>query len=163
MFEKHATRLGSPNTRDLVGGVMLVLLGLFFAYFGASLRMGTASRMGPGYLPLVLSWGLVIFGVVILTRAFMSKEPAPDWPKLRPLIFILLGPVLFGLLIQPLGLIPTIVIVALVASYAAPGTSVLTGVISAIVLAFFCAGVFVYLLSQPIPLWPEVLWTYFTI
>lgn len=145
--------LAVKNARDLFAGSMLAVVGLTTAYLGHGLSFGTKSRMGAGFLPNTLSWIVVGLGALILLRSFIVTDDAPEWPKLRPFAFIALGPVLFALLINPLGLIPTIVIVAAFVRFATPQKVTPRTFVFPAVLAVGCAFVFVYLLKLPIPLW----------
>lgn len=145
--------LAVKNTRDLVAGSMLAVVGLTTAYLGRGLSFGSLSRMGSGFLPNTLSWVVVVLGAMILLRSFVVAEEAPEWPRLRPFAFICLGPIVFALLIGPLGLIPTIMVVTAFVRCATPQKITLRTFVFPPVLAAGCAFVFVYLLNLPIPLW----------
>lgn len=141
------------NSRDLVAGSMMAIVGLTTAYLGSGLSFGTISRMGSGFLPNTLSWIVVGLGALILLRSFIVADDAPEWPRLRPFAFICLGPILFALLIDSLGLIPTIMVVTAFVRCATPQKVTLRTFVFPAVLAAGCAFVFVYLLNLPIPLW----------
>ena len=47
-------RVKSPQ--ELGAAVVFLVIGLAGIYFGRELVFGTASRMGPGYFPTLLSW-----------------------------------------------------------------------------------------------------------
>jgi len=145
--------LAVKNTRDLVAGSMMAIVGLTTAYLGRSLSFGTISQMGAGFLPNTLSWIVFGLGTLILLRSFVVADDAPEWPKLRPFAFISLGPIVFALLIGPLGLIPTIMAVTAFVRCATPQRITLRTFVFPAVLAAGCAIVFVYLLNLPIPLW----------
>ena len=51
---------------------MFVLLGLAFAIGGARYDVGSALRMGPGYVPLLLGGVLAVLGLVIVAQAFLG-------------------------------------------------------------------------------------------
>ena len=68
----------------LAGGVFVVV-GVAFAVAATRYELGSALRMGPGYVPLVLGallagLGLVVIGqgVAARVRAASAPEPAPD-------------------------------------------------------------------------------------
>ena len=65
------------NGKDFWAGMMYLGFGLYFAIYARNYNMGTALRMGPGYFPIVLSWMLVLFGGVVIARAFFSKLESP--------------------------------------------------------------------------------------
>jgi hypothetical protein len=61
------------NGKDLWAGIMFTATGIFFMIASRAFPMGTAVRMGPAYFPMVLGGMLVVLGLVILSRAFLSK------------------------------------------------------------------------------------------
>lgn len=58
--------------RDLFCGTFFVALGLAFAIGGSRYEVGSAARMGPGYLPLVLGGALALLGFITLGQAAMG-------------------------------------------------------------------------------------------
>lgn len=76
------------NGKDLWAGIMFTGTGIFFMIASRAFPMGTAVRMGPAYFPTVLGGILVILGLVILSRAFLSKvhHPIEVFPFRWPLL-----------------------------------------------------------------------------
>ena len=76
------------NGKDFWAGIMFTGTGIFFMIASRAFPMGMAVRMGPAYFPTVLGGLLVVLGVAILARAFLSKVPHPikvfpfRWPLL---------------------------------------------------------------------------------
>jgi hypothetical protein len=141
------------NKKDVTAGTLFILLGLGFglnAYL--SLDLGTSVRMGPGYFPLLLSGILVVLGVTILFRAFGAANEAWGAVAWRGLIFISLGPILFGALIQGLGLVPSLAIIAFITSFASQRMSPLLAITLSVGLVIFCVAVFSWGLGSPIRL-----------
>ena len=62
--------------------------------------------MGLGYLPTVLSSALVLVGAFLSLRALALDGAPIEASLVRPQIFILLAIVVFGLLIERVGLAP---------------------------------------------------------
>ena len=52
-------------TKDFLSGLMFVAFGLAALYFGQHLAVGTPVRMGPGYVPRMLSMILLALGVLV--------------------------------------------------------------------------------------------------
>lgn len=130
-------------------GVLFMLVGLFFAIQSANLEIGTAFRMGPGYFPLVLSAILIALGAVIFVSALRyASEPigAVAW---RGMAFILVAPIVFGLLLRGLGFIPSIFITALVAGFASSRMRPLYAAVIAAALTLFTTLVFIRGLGLP--------------
>ena len=141
------------NTKDASAGALFIVLGLAFglnAYL--SLDLGTTMRMGPGYFPLLLSGLLVILGVAILLRAFGAPNEAWGAFAWRGLLFISVGPILFGALIQGLGLVPALAIIAFVTSFASQRMSLWLAIALSAGLTLFCVAVFSWGLGSPIRL-----------
>ncbi len=117
--------------------------------------MGTALRMGAGYFPILVGGVLAGVGLVVSVRAFWGEsKPFPQlaW---RPLLMILISVVLFGLLIERLGLVLTTVVLVLVSRLAGIKFRWLESLALAGLLAMVCAALFVYGLSLLFPLWPR--------
>lgn len=144
--------------KEFLGGVLLMALAAFFIFFGWRLRVGSPGQMGPGFIPMSISVLLAFIGVTKIAmsaRAAMEEE-API-AKLRPLLFVAIAPVLFGLLIGPMGVVATVVIVSVFCRFAMGGGFSRSDMVIALLLSAFCAVVFVVLLGQALPLWPR--WT----
>lgn len=147
------TRGNSPNW-DLLGGVLVAALGIGFLALGWHLRPGTLAEMGPGFAPRALSFGMIAIGAILALKAVGRKAQPASWPRLRPFVIVVACPVLFGLLIRPLGLVPTILIVASLARLAEPQKFGWDAVLMPVGLAIFCVVVFVEFIELPIKLWP---------
>lgn len=126
-----------------------------FLYFGQNLRLGSVSRMGPGYLPHLLAWVLMGLGAAIALRSALTKPEAIAWPSLRAVAVITASPIVFGLLVRHAGLVLTVFTVAVFARLAQHERIGLSFVIAPVCIAALCTVIFAYLLEQPIPLWPS--------
>src|SRR4051794_41911093 len=73
--------------QDLWAGLLLAAFGIAALVFGADLAMGTARRMGPGYMPYGLAWLLVLCGAAVALRGVIAAgaavEPWRPWTPLR--------------------------------------------------------------------------------
>jgi hypothetical protein len=134
--------------------LLFIGIGALGAIMGSHYPMGSALRMGPGYFPVMLSYGTIILGAVILLRSFaIAGEPVSRIVP-RPLFFVLASIVVFGLLVTSAGLVLTTILSAMVGTFASQEMRWIERIAVSIALAVFCAGVFVYGLGQPIELWP---------
>jgi hypothetical protein len=61
-------------TIDRVSGAVLVLVGLFVVWERRVLPLGSASRPGPGYVPLLLAVLLIILGAILIARGKDAKN-----------------------------------------------------------------------------------------
>lgn len=142
------------DPQRLLFALFLLALGGLGLWLAASLSIGTPLRMGPGYLPRALSIILLLFGAGLAIASFAADGPPLERWSWRGLALILAALCLFGVLVERIGLIPTIPIVALLATLAAPDRRWREAAIFAVCLAFFCALVFRVLLGLPLPLHP---------
>lgn len=107
----------SRDTRDILGGVLLIMAGLFFALYARQYAFGEAARMGPGYLPTVLGWLLAALGIVILLPALRRPGPALDI-RWKSLLLVVASIVFFAFTLPPLGLVPAVMGTVFLASLA---------------------------------------------
>jgi hypothetical protein len=157
--------LNIKNQKDFVFGLISMGIGAAFVWGATTYKVGDASRMGPGYFPLMLGILMTILGVVITFKALVFKTKGDDkigeWGW-KPLILIILANFAFGLLLVGLpsiklpamGMIVAIYALIFIASMAKDGWTVKSTFILATVLAVGCYIVFILLLKITIPVWP---------
>ena len=139
----------SFSSRDIVCGLLFILIGLFFAIQAYGLDLGTAFRMGPGYFPLVLAGILVILGVVVIVQGTQLEHEPMGPIAWRGLLFILPAPIFFGLTVRGLGFVPSLFFTGLLAAFAS--TKMRPGMALLLVggLTLFSMIVFNYALGLP--------------
>ncbi|MCC6194356.1 MAG: tripartite tricarboxylate transporter TctB family protein [Burkholderiales bacterium] len=142
------------NQKDFGAGLLYIAFGAVGFYIARDYGMGTASRMGPGYFPTVLSVLLMAFGLASAIRSFLTKEEAQvgkfAW---KAAAFILGATVLFGLLLTRAGLVIALVVLCLVSAAGSQSFKLewkATGLL--VILVTFCALVFAEGLGVPMPL-----------
>jgi len=100
----------SRDYQDLIAGGILVVLGIFAAWYAAErYPLGTVARMGPGMFPTAIGVLLAVLGVVIALPALARRGTLPI-PEFRPLLLVMAGIVAFALTIETLGMVPAIFI-----------------------------------------------------
>ena len=140
------------NIRDIGAGLIFITIGILFGLGSLGLEIGTALRMGPGYFPLVLAGILVVLGLVIVLQGFGHPTTGPLTVPWRGLILILAAPVVFGLTVRGLGLVPAVMLVVLIAAFASRRMSVLLALVLTVALTLFCVLVFSLGLGLPLRL-----------
>ena len=96
-------RIRTP--KDFWSGVMFCGFAAVAILAARGYSLGTAGKMGPGYFPLVLGGLLAGLGAVLIGRSLvLSGEPVARFHVL-PLAIIAAAICLFGVLIEPLGLV----------------------------------------------------------
>ena len=139
--------------RDIWAGALLAAFGVAALVFGADLAMGTARRMGPGYMPYGLAWLLVLIGAAVALRGVIGAGAAVEPMRLRPFVGVLGGGVAFALVIDRGGILLASA-GAILGAAAADRTSRWGEVATLAVLSMALAAiVFVKLLGLNIPLW----------
>jgi Tripartite tricarboxylate transporter TctB family len=140
--------------KDLAFALFLIALALIAFGATGSLAVGTASDMGPGFVPRVLAWIILGFGAGFLAMSFV-KTPGPI-PTLawRPLVTILASIALFAVLFAKLGLVAACVGAVVVAGTATSPVRWLQLLVFGLVIAAFSALLFVKGLGLPFRLWP---------
>ena len=64
-------------SKDLLSGLMFIAFGIVALYFGQKLALGTPVRMGPGYVPRMLSFILLSLGsIIVLVTLFRTADKA---------------------------------------------------------------------------------------
>jgi hypothetical protein len=144
-------RVKSPQ--DLGAGAVFVLIGLAGLYFGCELAFGTAARMGPGYFPILLSVLILAIGIIVAIRGLTTEGPPIEPVQLRPIAMIIAAILIFGVLIDVVGLALTALLLTVFAAYARREVKLTETILLGAGLAVFTVAVFVYLLGQPLPAW----------
>ncbi len=142
-------RVKSPQ--DIGAAAILILIGGCGVYFGRDLNFGSSARMGPGFFPVILSWLILAIGVLIGAKAFVFDGPPIERVKLRPILFVSISILLFGVVIEYIGLALTAILVTFIAAAGNTRTKWGETVILALVLSVFSVAIFIYGLGQPMP------------
>src|SRR5918995_5426223 len=104
--------------KDFWSGIMFLAFAAVAIFVARGYSMGAAGRMGPGYFPMALGIVLGGLGLILAIRSFFVAGERVDGIALRPLLTIVLAVVLFGLLIQHLGLVISLIIPIAVSTFA---------------------------------------------
>jgi uncharacterized membrane protein YozB (DUF420 family) len=72
------------NTKDLLGGGLLLAFAVAGYILNLDHTLGTARRMGPGYMPMLTFWLLGGLGItVMIIGLFNGPDPLDEWTKLE--------------------------------------------------------------------------------
>jgi len=146
------------SPKDFWAGVLFVSIGLFAIVIGSNYTLGTAARMGPGYFPRILGILLVALGAMIAIRGVrVPGDPVPPF-KWRPTLVVLGSVVLYGIIIQSIGVAISTVILIVSASAASHEFRFRESVIAGVLLSALAVFVFIVGLGLQLPIWP----TFFT-
>ncbi len=160
---RYSTRIKSQ--KDFFSGLLFMVVGIGFAWGATDYKIGDASRMGPGYFPLLLGVLLAIVGLVVTFLALVVETEDGDpigsiaW---KPLFFIILSNLTFGVLLGGLpsiglpymGLVAAIYALAFIAAMAGEEFKFKEVLILATVLAVMSYVAFIAFLKLQFPPWP---------
>ena len=146
--------------KDVLAGLLFVAVALIGLYVSRNYPIGTAVRMGTGYVPRLLCWLLLGLGAWVLVQGFFetqseraaSLSATAAW---RPLVFVTASLVIFGLSIERLGLVLSILLLIVVGAAGARGLRPFETVAAAVVLILLSWGIFIVGLGLAIPVWPD--------
>ena len=140
-------------SRDFWAGLMYFGFGAAAVFMARDYGMGSASRMGPGYFPMVLGALLMLFGAIALLRALLRHgEPlgAIGW---KALLLVSLGTLAFALLLRPAGFLVAVLALILISAAASVRFRLdWRSLLAMLALVAFCGLLFVKGLGVPMPL-----------
>jgi hypothetical protein len=146
--------------KDVLAGLMFMAVAVLGLYLSRNYPVGTALRMGTGYVPRLLCWVLLGLGAVVLLTGLREAPPRPTtrdevYSVARPVIFVTAGLVIFGLTLETLGLVISIALLIAIGAVAARNLKPLETAIAAVVLIVLSWAIFIIGLGVTIPVWPE--------
>lgn len=150
---RAATLLNIRLSKDLCAGIVFLLVGIAAVWFGRGLRFGSAANMGAGFMPVILGWMLFAMGAFTILRTIWIQSEAFGTLRLRPILLVLASVLAFGLLVERIGFVPTMVISILLATLAAEKPTPLYVLGMCLILPFAAVVLFVWGLGLPFDLW----------
>ena len=143
------------NAKDVASGLLLIVVAAAGLYLNQEHNLGTARRMGPGYMPMLVFWLQFGLGVIVLAIGlFNGPDPLERWAW-RELVLILASLCVFALLLETGGLFLAIAATVAVAALA-DRTHRPLGVLGLIIfLIALCWFVFIRELDIRVSIWPS--------
>lgn len=129
-------------SKDFLSGLMFIGFGLIALYFGQKLALGTPVRMGPGWVPRMLSLILIGLGGLICVVALVTKGEPVERIKWKPLTLVTIGIICFALLFESAGLLPALIVLVFISSLAGEEFKLMEVIGNTVVLAILCTVVF---------------------
>lgn len=138
-------------------GIMFAALGAGALIIAQNYEAGTFSRFGPGMVPRMVGWCLLVGGLIVIARSFVGEGARIEKWILRPNVFVLLSVVAFGLLIEHTGVIAAVIVMTAIsrAAQSIYNARWVETIVIAIALAAVAVFGFVLALELPIPIWPS--------
>ncbi len=142
--------------KDFWSGIMFLAFAATALLTARGYSLGNAGRMGPGYFPTMLGYALALVGAILVGRSFAVSGEGVARIHPVPLMTIALGVVLFGVLVEPLGLVIAVMVATLMACLAGGQRRAVEIAVLCVVMAAFSVGLFVLALRLPLQIWPSV-------
>ncbi|AMJ59466.1 tripartite tricarboxylate transporter TctB family protein [Bosea sp. PAMC 26642] len=141
--------------QDLLFGLFLVAVAAGALFATRNLNVGNAADMGAGYMPRVVSLGLLAFGLFFCARGVRRAGPAIEAVQLRPLLAVLGAVGIFALTAERLGLAIASVVTVVLAGFATREGRLRESLPFALALSAAAVLLFVKVLALPVPVWPR--------
>jgi hypothetical protein len=140
------------KAKDWWGGLMLIAIGTIAIVIARDYPFGSALRMGPGYVPIVLGALLIVFGLTLLGTALRGGESVEGEWSLRALVMLPLALMLFGVLMEHGGFVPAMLVLVFASAAASPEFKALDALLLSFGLTALSVVVFIWVLGLPYPL-----------
>lgn len=138
--------------KDLILGFIFLATSVLVITVASGYELGTTRQMGPGYLPLVLGGCLGLIALILIGRSFFGEAERAVTVRVKPAVFVLTAAIVFALLIRPLGLLITVFLLVIPATFADGGRRLKSILLLAAVLAIGTTLLFPIALGQQIPI-----------
>ena len=144
------------SPQDIVGGLVLILIGVLALYLVSDLPASGRVGFASGTAPRLFAYGVIGLGLWISISGFLLEGLAIEPFSFRGLVTILGSVLFFAVSIRTVGLAVTGVPMVMLCALASPGKPRwLESLIFAVGITAFCGVLFPIVLGQPIPLWPQ--------
>jgi hypothetical protein len=146
--------------KNVLAGLMFIGIAALGLWLARNYPVGTALRMGTGYVPRLLCWILMGLGAIVLVQGLREAESArpPDGgalARLWPIAVVTVSLVVFGLSLERLGLVIAILLLIGIGSLAARGIKPWEVLLAAVGLIVLSWAIFIQGLGLTIPVWPD--------
>jgi hypothetical protein len=143
--------------KNVLAGLMFIAIAALGLWVSRDYPIGTALRMGTGYVPRLLCWILMGLGAAIAVQGLREKDAPPErtsWRQLMPIVIVTTSLVAFAMAIEQLGLVLSILLLISIGAIAARDIKLWETLVAALVLIVLAYAVFILGLGLTIPVWP---------
>jgi len=143
--------------KNVLAGLMFIAIAALGLWVSRDYPIGTALRMGTGYVPRLLCWILMGLGAAIAVQGLREKDAPPErtsWRQLMPIAIVTTSLVAFAMAIEQLGLVLSILLLIGIGAIAAREIKLWETLVAALALIVLAYVVFILGLGLTIPVWP---------
>jgi len=144
--------------KDVLAGLMFIAVAALGLWLSRNYSVGTALRMGTGYVPRLLCWILLTIGALTFVQGLIAGEEIGSTDNSqwwRPFIFVPLSLIVFALAIERLGVVIATLMLVAIGAVAGQSMRIVEVAITGVLLVALTVGIFVWALGMPISVWPE--------
>ena len=145
-------KLEVGGNRDFWAGLMFLAFGIVAIVVARDYPFGRLLRMGSGYFPTLMGAILVLLGIYIMGKGLLRSEKIPGNWSARALIVLPLMIIIFGLLIDRVGFIPALAVLAFGSAAASKQFSWGEVLLLTALLTVLSVSLFIWGLGLPYPL-----------
>jgi putative tricarboxylic transport membrane protein len=103
------------NKRDMIGSVLLILIGIGVIIWSIRLQVGTIRTPLPGFFPFLVGFMIIVLSLILFVQGWLGRGKAPqafgNWQ--RPSI-IVAGVAIYTVILEPLGYILSTLFISVV-------------------------------------------------
>jgi hypothetical protein len=143
--------------KNVLAGLMFIAIAALGLWVSRDYPIGTALRMGTGYVPRLLCWVLMGLGAAVLIQGLREKDAPPERITLRqliPIVVVTASLIAFSLAIEQLGFVLSVLLLIGIGAVAARDIKLWEVAVAALVLIVLGWGIFILGLGLTIPVWP---------
>lgn len=141
--------------KDFWSGLMFIAFAVVAIVESRGYSLGTATRMGPSFFPTALGVLLGGLGLFIMLRSLAIDGEPVGRVAVLPLTVLISSVVLFGVLIERVGLVVALSTVTILAAFAGRDVRPLETVILTVAVTGLVVVLFVVGLGLDLPVWPR--------
>lgn len=143
------------NLPSILFSIIIIAFGVFVAWHGAHMSIGSLSRIGPGAFPFGIGVVLSFLGLVDLYSSYKNNKinnntSIIDRKNARPIISMALAIIFFAIILETGGLVLSISSVIIIIMFGMRQLSIKFALFTIAVLSFIGILLFINALNLPI-------------
>lgn len=141
---------GQARKWDRLAALVVLLCGAFITWEGMRYSFGSLARIGPGFIPVMVGLGIAFLALLVFLRG-KGEDVQPNAPVLRPLLWVSAAIMIFTVLLERFGIVPTAIAMSILAIFADPRTGIKTALLVLALVVVLAVSIFHFGFRIPIP------------